>query len=110
MSRSRFNYPVLTSAVGLGQDKMRFFGLLEGKPNRRAFRVEFFLATREETNPGCDASGYGEGLTYLGFKNVTVGITGQATFVATLKVGQGAYVSGTSMVTATATGPDGSTS
>ncbi len=102
------NYPVLTStAPASNHTKLRLLGRLESTPNT-TFRVEFFLATTH-TLPGCDKSGYGEASRYLGFKNVTVGATGKANFVATFPLVI-PYVPGRPMATATATAPDGSTS
>ena len=57
------------------------------------FRIEFF------SNAAQDATGHGEGQTYLGFVNVTTDGSGNATFNTTLM----ATVSGGSFVSATAT-------
>lgn len=69
---------------------------LDSTKNGR-FRVEFF------SNDECDASGYGEGLKYLGFKEVTTDDSGKVAFTFIPEEGP--------IVTATATNLDtGSTS
>ena len=59
------NFPVLTAAAG-GVE-----GTLNSLPNT-TFRIEFF------GNTACDASGNGEGATFLGATNVTTDATGNA--------------------------------
>ena len=55
------NYPVLTQAVSGNGTGVR--GTLNSRRNR-TFLLQFFA------NPACDASGYGEGQTYLGQTSV----------------------------------------
>lgn len=64
------------------------------------FRIEIF------SNTTCDASGYGEGKTYLGWLNVTTNHGGNANFKAnfSLSVPVGSFI------TITATDPNGNTS
>jgi len=91
----RQNYPVLTTVSAAGN--------VQGTLNSIAsatYRLEFFA------NSACDASGYGEGKTFIGFQSVSTDGGGNASFNATfapLPVGQ-------SVVTATATDSGGSTS
>jgi hypothetical protein len=83
------NFPLLTSAsVGAGT---AVGGTLNSTPSA-SFRIELFAS------PACDASGNGEGQTFLGFTNATTDGAGNASFVAsvpTVAVGQA--------ITATAT-------
>ncbi|MEO7254066.1 MAG: hypothetical protein ABIZ64_07480 [Casimicrobium sp.] len=89
------NFPVLTTVTAAGN--------VQGAINSIAsatYRIEFFA------NAVCDASGYGEGKTFIGFQSATTDGTGNASFnvvLAALPVGQ-------SVVTATATDAGGSTS
>jgi hypothetical protein len=62
------NFPVLTSAVNSG-GLTTVTGSLNSTANT-TFRVEFF------SNAACDASGNGEGQSFLGFTNVTTDGTG----------------------------------
>ena len=90
------NYPLLTSAAAGGQTEIS--GSLDSADG--SYRLEFF------SNPSCDtANGNGEGRTYLGSTDVTVS-GGATNFAATLPT---AATVG-HVVTATATGPTGSTS
>ena len=89
------NFPVLTTATTAGNVQ----GTLNSIASA-AYRLEFFA------NAVCDASGYGEGKTFIGFQAVATDSSGNASFNATfaaLPVGQ-------SVVTATATDSGGSTS
>ena len=89
------NFPVITSATSSGN----VVGTLNSVSSA-TYRLEFFA------NAACDASGYGEGRTFIGFQSVTTDSSGNASFNATfpaLPVGQ-------SVVTATATDSGGSTS
>jgi hypothetical protein len=84
------NYPVLTSATSSGAGQVDVAWTLETMPGR-SIRIEFFGTT-------CDASGYGEGETYLGSTTVTTdkdGRAGDTTTVTAPAAGQ--------VVTATAT-------
>ena len=84
------NFPVLTAAGGGVQ------GTLNSIPNT-TFRIEFF------GNTTCDASGNGEGTTFLGATSVTTDSTGNATIpLFTAAPGQ--------FVTATATDSSNNTS
>jgi uncharacterized repeat protein (TIGR01451 family)/CSLREA domain-containing protein len=95
------NFPVLASAASNGSSTT-----VEGDLNSAAstsFRIEFF------SSPGCDASGYGEGKTYLGFLEgaaATTDASGNLHFSAVLAVGAPVGHA----VTATATDPNGNTS
>ncbi|MBZ0292548.1 MAG: CSLREA domain-containing protein, partial [Anaerolineae bacterium] len=92
------NFPELTSAVVGGGD-VTLAGTLNSTANTQ-FRIEFFA------NAACDASGYGEGETYLGFAEVTTDGSGNAlideTLTASASLGQ--------FITATAIDPGGNTS
>jgi uncharacterized repeat protein (TIGR01451 family)/CSLREA domain-containing protein len=90
------NFPTLTSATSEG-GQTEITGSLSSADG--SYRVEFF------SNVACDASGHGEGETYLGFQTVAVS-SGAAAFSATLPVtvALGAHV------TATATDAAGNTS
>ncbi len=92
------NFPVLTSAV-VGGSSTSVRGTLNSTASA-TFRIEFF------SNASCDASGNGEGQTYLGFVSATTDAGGNATFTATLP---GAVPLNNS-VTATATDANGNTS
>ena len=89
------NFPLLTSATTAGN--------VQGTLNSTAsdnYRLEFFA------NAACDASGYGEGKTFIGFQSVATDGSGNASFnatFATLPVGQ-------TVVSATATDSLGNTS
>ncbi len=93
------NFPVLTSASNFGGNTA-IAGALDSAANTD-FTVQFF------SSPAADASGNGEGQTFLGAPmNVTTDGSGNATFsfTATPEVPVG------HVVTATATGPGGDTS
>jgi len=90
------NYPVLTAASNNNPTAITIQGTLNSKASQ-TYRIEFF------SNTTCNASGYGEGQTYLGTTDVTTNASGDATFNITLaaNVPNGAYI------TATATGAEG---
>ena len=92
------NYPVLTS-VRIADGVATVSGTLVSIPNT-TFRLEFFA------NAACDPSGHGEGQTYIGTTNVTTDSDGNASF------GSLDFLApfGRSVITATATDPDGNTS
>ncbi|MDT7807412.1 MAG: hypothetical protein QOJ70_1225 [Acidobacteriota bacterium] len=92
------NFPVLTAATSSGGNTT-IVGTLNSTAST-AYRVEFF------SNATCDASGNGEGRTFLGFANVTTDGAGNATINTTL----GATTTVGEVVTATATDPAGNTS
>lgn len=90
------NFPVLTAAAS---GSVAIGGTLNSTPDTE-FRLEFF------SNSECDASGYGEGETFLGSTMVTTDGRGDVsfavTFADTVAVGQ--------FITATATDRDNNTS
>jgi hypothetical protein len=73
------NFPVLSQARTNGSGQLLLAGTLNSTASSY-YRVEFFA-----TATG-DASGYGEGQTYLGFVNVTTNAGGNASFSTTLSV------------------------
>jgi hypothetical protein len=88
------NFPVITEA--------RTNGSISGSLNSTAnttFRIEFYV------NDDCDASGHGEGQTFLIAVNVVTDASGNATF----SVNAGSLVL-SKKITATATDPNGNTS
>jgi Thrombospondin type 3 repeat len=91
------NFPVLGSVCHTG-NTATIEGTLNSAPET-TFTVEFFASAN------CDASGFGEGQTYLGSIQVTTGIDCFATFTFT-----GATPAGQPFITATATDPSGNTS
>jgi hypothetical protein len=91
------NYPVLTSATPASGQTL-VVGMLQSSANM-TFRIEFFA------NVSPDASGFGQGKTFLGFASVTTDASGHADFSSTVNaatVGQS--------VCATATDAAGNTS
>jgi len=92
------NFPDLTSVTIAGAGTT-VQGTLDTEANK-AYRLEFFA------NSACDASGNGEGQTFLGSKNVKTTASGNTsfTFASATVIGSSAWV------TATATDPDGNTS
>lgn len=92
------NYPVITSAATTPASTL-VQGSLNSTPST-TFRIEFF------SNPACDPSGYGEGETFLGFSDQTTDDQGNVSFSVTLP----APVTIGSIITATATDPNGNTS
>jgi hypothetical protein len=91
------NYPVLTSVSNSG-GMTTITGKLNSVANK-TYRVEFFR------NGAIDPTGYGEGQTFLGFKNVTTDGTGNISFNASFP-----QIATNQYVTATATDPNGNTS
>jgi hypothetical protein len=85
------NFPVLTAT-----SPTTVSGSLNSTPNT-TFALEFF------SNSACDPSGHGEGETPIGLANVTTDGTGEVFFSELLSI----KVSLGSWITATATGPDG---
>jgi hypothetical protein len=90
------NFPVLTSARS-GSSTIQ--GNLNSTPNS-TFTLELF------SNPHCNPSGYGEGKTFLGSKQVTTDGTGSVSFAVNTTR---AFAKG-SAITATATDSAGNTS
>ncbi|MBZ0295783.1 MAG: right-handed parallel beta-helix repeat-containing protein, partial [Anaerolineae bacterium] len=92
------NFPELTRADYFN-NQLDLLGTLNSAANTQ-FRIEFFA------NNACDASGYGEGETYLGFAEVTTDGSGNAlideTLTASVSLGQ--------FITATTIDPGGNTS
>ena len=92
------NYPSLTSASA-SAGAIKFVGSLNSTP-ATSFRIEFF------SNPSCEASGNGEGQTYVGSTAITTdgscGASINVTLPSTVAVGQ--------FISATATDADGNTS
>ncbi len=89
------NFPVLSCATSVGGSTT-----IGGTLNSLAtttFRIEFFV------NDACDASGNGEGQTFLGFQNVITDAGGNATISATFAQA----VAAGKFITATATRLDG---
>jgi uncharacterized repeat protein (TIGR01451 family) len=91
------NFPDLLLAQG--PSPLQIFGELHSKPNE-TYRIEFF------STDSADASGYGEGQTYIGFANVTTNDLGVAAIDATFPV----TVSPGKFITSTATDSVGNTS
>jgi len=92
------NSPIVTNAeTSLAGTTIR--GTLDAAAGS-AYLLEFF------SNPACDASGFGEGKTFLGTASVSTGASCFASFDILLPVGAAAG----SFVTATATDASGNTS
>lgn len=92
------NYPVVTAALaGAGTT---ISGTLNSTPSTANYRIELF------SNTSCEASGYGEGATFLGATTLTTDASGNGAFSTTVA----ATLSAGSPVTATATDPLGNTS
>jgi len=92
------NFPVITSASS-GGGNTNIQGTLNSAQNT-TFRVEFFSTAT------CDASGHGEGQTFIGSTNAMTDGSGNVNINVTFPVS----LSGGSVVTATATDPGGNTS
>ena len=92
------NFPVLISAVSYG-GSIDITSSFNSTPNT-LFRIEFFA------NSTADPSSYGEGETYLGFRNLTTDGSGNVSGTITLPIAVpvGYFIS------ATATDPNGNTS
>ncbi len=86
------NFPFLTSANSDGAGTFYIGGAIHSTASR-TFRIEFFA------NATADASGHGEGETYLGSANATTDASGDGAFSAVLAVA----VPEGSFITATAT-------
>ena len=92
------NFPVLTSASS-GSGNTQISGTLNSSADT-TYTIDFYA------NPTCDASGNGEGQTYLGSTNVTTGADCNASINVTLPVN----IPAGEVITATATDPQGNTS
>lgn len=91
------NYPIINT-VTIANNSATIMGSLNSTANT-TFRLEFFSNTTD------DASGFGEGATFLGFTNVTTNATGDVSYSVTFPVASSARV-----ITATATDSAGNTS
>jgi trimeric autotransporter adhesin len=91
------NFPIITNAV-IGSMTTTIQGRLNSQPNT-PYALDFYA------NTNCDASGHGEGESYLGRAGVTTDSSGNASFEVVLP-----GASAGSNVTATATDPLGNTS
>jgi hypothetical protein len=91
------NYPVLTQTVSGSGTGVR--GTLNSRRNR-TFLLQFFA------NPACDASGYGEGQTYLGQTSVVTSNDCNTSFLVNLST----QVPAGYTITATATDSANNTS
>ncbi len=92
------NFPVLSSATS-GGGSTTINGSLNSTAGT-AFRIQFFAS------PGCDSSGNGEGQTFIGESTKTTDGTGNVS----LSEAFGVSLPAGSVVTATATDPNGNTS
>jgi len=90
------NHPTFTS-IERAPGEVTVTGFLDSTPEA-AFRLELFA------NEQCDGSGFGEGAELVASTNVTTDTSCRAAFSVTFSSPLGAFLS------ATATGPDGSTS
>ncbi len=93
------NYPVLTTVAVVG-GTAAVSGTLNSTANT-TFQIDFF------SNASCDASGNGEGRTFLGSTNVTTDASCTATFGL---LGFPGVPAGETIITATATDPANNTS
>lgn len=73
------NFPVMTAAGSNGSQTL-FTGTFNSRPSR-TFRLDFY------SSPVCDPSGYGEGRTYVGWREVATNAAGNASFSFTLPIG-----------------------
>lgn len=86
------NFPTLTRVSTDEVNATAIQGNLTTRPNLPV-RIEFF------NNPVCDPSGYGEGMTLLGFSDGTTDSTGVLNFNVTLPVGVpvGSFITATTV-------------
>lgn len=94
------NYPIIESAT-LTTEGLEVTGTLNSTASDE-FRLEFFLSAP------CDASGYGEGASFMGADAVTTDAGGDATFSFTFDVTFEPVEH--AVITGTATNPGGNTS
>jgi hypothetical protein len=92
------NFPVLLSVTSTGASTS-VQGTLNSLPST-AYQIDFY------SSPACDASGNGEGQTFLGDASVATDASGNASFQASLPP----LKASEQVVTATATDPAGNTS
>jgi CSLREA domain-containing protein len=90
------NFPVITSAVENGATTQIDARL---DVTSGTYRIEYF------TTPSCDSSGNGEGSTFLGSADIVFSVPNQL-----FSIGYGASLPAGTVLTMTATAPDGSTS
>lgn len=95
------NFPVLGYVSIPGDGNLRIGGTYDGALGSHTYRLEFFA------NKSCDPSGYGEGEVYLGYANVTTGLTGRVVLDLTVPMGTS---SAGQFLTVTATDVNGNTS
>ncbi len=93
------NYPVITS-VGIASGTATISGTINSNPST-ALHLEFFA------NATCDASGYGEGQTFIGAADVSTDASGNASFGPLVFSG---VPLGQAVITSTATSTTGGTS
>ncbi len=93
------NFPIITSATATASS-ITVGGTLNSNAGTGPYRIEIFA------NDACDASGSGEGKTFLGSTTTSTDAGCSGTFSVTLPV----IVAPTAKLTATATAPNGSTS
>ena len=93
------NYPVITS-VGIASGTATIAGTINSNPST-ALHLEFFA------NATCDASGYGEGQTFIGAADVSTDASGNASFGPLVFSG---VPLGQAVITSTATSTTGGTS
>ena len=91
------NYPMISSVTA--GSVITINGSLDSTPNT-TFRLEFFSNATET------ATGYGQGQTFIGSKDVTTDASGSVTYTANFTVASAVQ----SNFTATATDPNGNTS
>ena len=108
------NFPFLCTAASVGGNTT-ITGTFNSTPNTPGYTIEFFS---NPANPGCDASGNGEGKTFLGSTTLDTDASGNVgtgaactgggigNFAVTLPV----TVTVGDFITATATDPNGNTS
>jgi hypothetical protein len=87
------NHPVLTS-VTFGGGNVTITGTLNSTPSS-TFDIDFFR------NAACDASGFGEGQTYLGTATVATNANGDAAINTVLPAAAGGVITATATNTAT---------
>jgi parallel beta-helix repeat protein len=101
------DFPVLNSATSSSSDTLLSGSFSAGTLNGQPFEPDALITLDFYANPTPDPTGYGQGHTYLGSMTVTTNDQGNAApFSFDLPVGGLAN----QWLTATATGPDGSTS
>jgi hypothetical protein len=100
------DFPVLTSAVSTGTDTSVTGTFSSGTANGQPFESGKMITLDFYANPSPDPSGYGQGQTFLWETTVNTDANGNAPISVDIPTGNLAG----QWITATATGPDGSTS